>query len=861
MGKASLRAKLLLAAGLAAICVPEQAVCQRGARIEVDLGEQTLDEALRSVGRQSGREIIYPAAVVAGRRISRVSGVMTGDEAISLLLRGTGLRAEFRNDIVVIRDPDAPHRADANEGEEAGTVVVTGSRIRGATAIGPTRTITRERATAEGLTDLGQVARSLAQNFNGGQNPGVVGTPQGSENVTSSTALNLRGLGQDATLTLLNGHRLAYDAVTQGVDISAIPLLAVERLEVVTDGASALYGSDAVGGVANIVLRRDYDGMLASARIATTLEGGGQADQLGLLAGRVWSTGGFMAALDYSHTTAINAGQRVFARSLDPSATLLPGQKQYSGVIAGHQELGSGWNVSLDTQFTRRTAIVSTPFLSPGDVRTAGSITSRRVGSYSVSPSVEGAIGTWRIKLGGTLGESLTNATLSLFSGGVPLVRNRVRYENELRTAEASAEGPLVALPAGDARLAIGAGVRHVSLDGSILSTAGTITRTTLSVSRAQDVKYGFVEASIPLVAPGQSIGFVNRLVLNAAARFEHYEVEGDVVTPKLGVRYDPIVGLSLRASWGRSFKAPTLSQETQDTRGLLLPATYFRPGAPAVGPVLLLAGGGRGLSPEKATTWTAGFRLGADGTEGAAFEANVFQVRYRDRVLAPIIDNTGSFRGAYASLVTLAPAAAQVAALVRDLPQGLINQTGAGFNPATVVAIVDNRLANVARQDARGVDAQFTYEASGRGGSRIGIVAAVTYLESEQQFVAGQPSIQRAGTIFDPPHWRGRVGVSWTHGPLQLAGVASYIGENVDDRFSPSYDVDSYASLDLTARLARLTERGPLAGVDVLLSATNLTGERPGRIRTTDPASTPFDSTNHPSTGRVVSLTLTKRW
>src|SRR3546814_14406823 len=106
-------------------------------------------------------------------------------------------------------------------------------------------------------------ARSLVQNYSGGQNPGIAASGQGgSENVTSSSALNLRGLGADATLTLFNGHRVAYDAISQGVAITAIPLAAIDRVEVVTDGSSALYGSDAVGGVANEILLKNYDDAL-----------------------------------------------------------------------------------------------------------------------------------------------------------------------------------------------------------------------------------------------------------------------------------------------------------------------------------------------------------------------------------------------------------------------------------------------------------------------------------------------------------------------------------------------------------------------------------------------------------------------
>src|SRR3546814_5076716 len=74
-----------------------------------------------------------------------------------------------------------------------------------------------------------------------------------------------------------------YDGAFQGVDISAIPLAALDRLEIVADGASALYGSDAVGDVANIILRRDFDGIWSSARISGTTEGGNFQQQYGLV--------------------------------------------------------------------------------------------------------------------------------------------------------------------------------------------------------------------------------------------------------------------------------------------------------------------------------------------------------------------------------------------------------------------------------------------------------------------------------------------------------------------------------------------------------------------------------------------------
>src|SRR3546814_5063944 len=112
--------------------------------------------------------------------------------------------------------------------------------------------ITQEDMRLAGHNDLGDVMRALPQNFSGGQNPGVLigaGGVVANQNITGGSSLNLRGLGPDATLTLLNGARLAYDGFTQATDVAVIPVAAIDRMEVLLDGASALYGSDAVGGV------------------------------------------------------------------------------------------------------------------------------------------------------------------------------------------------------------------------------------------------------------------------------------------------------------------------------------------------------------------------------------------------------------------------------------------------------------------------------------------------------------------------------------------------------------------------------------------------------------------------------------
>src|SRR3546814_5884997 len=118
--------------------------------------------------------------------------------------------------------------AAATQGSEE-SIVVTGTRIDGAPSAAPVITITSQDIKNAGLADLGEVARSLPQNFGGGQNPGI-GSAQGTQNenvnVNGASTFNLRGIGPNATLTLLNGNRFAYSGTNSVIDVSAIPATA-----------------------------------------------------------------------------------------------------------------------------------------------------------------------------------------------------------------------------------------------------------------------------------------------------------------------------------------------------------------------------------------------------------------------------------------------------------------------------------------------------------------------------------------------------------------------------------------------------------------------------------------------------------
>jgi len=161
-------------------------------------------------------------------------------------------------------------------------IEVTGSHIKRLDTEGasPVTTITRKELDKSGYTSVSDVLRDTGMNSFGSQRESSnSGAPAGNAEVS------LRGLGSDNTLVLLNGQRLPTDAVTGAVDLNLIPMAAVERIEVLKDGASAIYGSDALGGVVNIITRKDFQGTEVSVEQTTPSLRGGKQDNISIVNG------------------------------------------------------------------------------------------------------------------------------------------------------------------------------------------------------------------------------------------------------------------------------------------------------------------------------------------------------------------------------------------------------------------------------------------------------------------------------------------------------------------------------------------------------------------------------------------------
>lgn len=851
----------LLAGAAPALC-PVYALAANEPAYTFALPEENLGDALRAIATRAGLEL-YASADDVNRAVSKpLRGTFTAREAIGKLLEGTGLVARFSEGAVVIRKSEQSDAAEAGE-VTSSAIVVTGTHIRGAIPSAPVRTASREDIEEQGHSDLGDFIRSIPENFSGGQNPGVTGggsQGDGNENDSSSSALNLRGLGPAATLTLLNGHRMAYDTVAQGVDISQIPLAAIDRIEVVTDGSSALYGSDAVGGVANVILRRDYRGALVSARLGGSTDGGNFQQQYDVLTGSRWDSGGVMVAGSYSNVTAVTARERDYARSLDNSATLDPWRRQYSFLAAGHQELTSRLGFEFDAQYNKRLTELASPFLTTSDVTTNGLLSRPKVQSATVSGTLRWDLGSsWTISATGVYGLSDNHIISHRYLSGAETLRSWLNYDNDVATGEIGGEGILLHLPGGDARLALGAGYRHIGLDVLVRQESAGITSVTKDITSGRRVWFGYGELSLPFVGEANRTALIERLQLDLAARYEDYPGTAKLMTPKIGLVYQPVPTVTIRASWGKSFKTQTLYQQYQYRQGSLTPSAFF-PGAPSNLPVLIVAGGNSNLKPEKATTWNAGVGLAPPSIPGFELEATWFDIRYRDRVVSPVSHLLAIFTDPiYADYVTLSPSASQVLAAVSDLPQGLTNQTGAAFDPSAVGALIDTSLQNAARQHIRGLDLAARYRIDLGGGDFLKFDGSASYLKSDQRLSAGYPLQQLAGTIFNPPHWRGRISATWRDDNVTLSALGSYIGGVTDNRFTPYEHVASFTTLDLVGQIRSQAQHGLASGLDFAVTVQNLFNAKPAVIRNVVAVYPPFDSTNYPSTGRVIAICVSK--
>lgn len=489
---------------------------------------------------------------------------------------------------------------------------------------------------------------------------------------------------------------------------------------------------------------------------------------------------------------------------------------------------------------------------------------------------------------------------LNVFCGGMAcndpatlafiLSRTDQTADFEYTNVTINGDGSLFDLPGGVVRLAIGAEYRYDKLDNSNGTTVFADARlSTLNLTGAnRDVLAGYGELYVPLVGAANSVTGVQRLELSLAARYEDYSDFGTTTNPKVGVTWAPIDALRVSATYGRSFRAPTLSDIDPASTGVrravaLTPAQAAAAGLPALPNLsaLLTQGGTEGIQPERAKTWS--FGIDFTPIPELALSASYYRIEYDGRIDSPAL-NAGvptalAQRDLYAPRLVLNPsyyASSTVSQAEFDAQAlAIIYSTRPAFSgvpPALsdIVAIVKGNRDNTGSLETSGIDFAVRYAGQlGFGGLRAGVSGTYVF-NYEYSILPTAPVIDYVNefnAIGSPLQFRARGELGVDIGGFSATAFVNYSNSyrfprNLLPPAAPArYErVDSYTTVDAT--LAYEFANGTaFEGMRLALSVQNLFDEDPPLVVNGGPSPILFDPTNASALGRLVSLQMTKRW
>jgi iron complex outermembrane receptor protein len=532
-----------------------------------------------------------------------------------------------------------------DEAQDLDRIQVTGSRIKRADIEGalPVTVITREQISASGDVSVAEFLRDTTFNSTGSFRP------QSGSSAQSFAEIDLRGLGSNRTLVLVDGRRAPKAPfVGSASDVNSIPLAAVERIEILTDGASAIYGSDAIGGVVNIITRKDYNGAEFTYGFSNPSYEGGETEEGSVIFGTSGDRGRLLAGASFSKRGMVYTRERPWGTTRgastfgnnyfvpgtgfvpvpngcnDPNFYISPNNGRcvynFNAVAAdeakitnqsafarGDYQINDDWSTYMSTTVSRVESFgryAPTPGVvlieqgSPNNpynqdvylyhrFAAAGNRdTNTDANVYDINFGFQGRVGEVDLDVGvrqteykylelgrnyivGALAEQYINdGRYNIFnpSGNDPAILNAIKAtinrESSWLTQEAYALAnfDLFEMAGGTSGMAIGAEFREetysdqydsLSEAGVILGSAGN------SAAGGRDVTSLYAEWLLPVL---------DNLEVSFAARYEDYSDYGTDLAPKVALRYQPLDSLTLRASWGEGFAAPTLDILTQKT-------------------------------------------------------------------------------------------------------------------------------------------------------------------------------------------------------------------------------------------------------------------------------------------------------
>lgn len=985
---------------LTSVSCPHLVLAQE-ARYSFELPEQDLASALRAYAKVTGQQVAFDGEHVRGRRSTPVIGSYSADGALSLLLRDTGLTVrQASQGVLIIEDAnrtaslnqaelstrsDALDDAKKKKAQEApDTIVVTGSHIRGVdTTVGSqVISIGREDIKSAGHATVRDVFEALPQNFGGGAT-GELSMDAGSRSdQTYGTTINLRGLGSVATLVLINGRRLPATGASNNItDVSIIPVTAINRIEILPDGASAVYGSDAVAGVVNFILRKDFEGLETTARYGAAVPGRFEEYQFSAAAGHKWQSGNVFLAYEFTHRDRIRATDREFSRSSDfrakgggdrrsiyanpgniinPSTSevlfaippgqngqnltadqllppsqanryeraeaidLLPRQKLHSVYGTAFQDISENLEFFAEGRFSKRkfnnrqlpSSVVlrvtpENPFYvdafgnnqpihvaysfhrdGPTDIRTGTVRNYAATAGFNLSHGDDWQTEAWASYVKEKSNRAYDGAVhygevvaalnetdpakafnpLGEGSNTHPDVIARIytnsadtRIEGAVRQANIVTTGSLLKINDEDVRFAAG-------LDGRIEKFSSTLIvrqkrDSDLSVKRRVGALFG--ELFVPVITESNNITGLNKLVISASIRHERYKDKSmrpvrqnrdslQSTDPRVGILWSIVDGFNVRASYGTSFRAPGLHLLTrQNSVGTVSLPDLTSPSGTTF--AMVVGGATDDITNETSDTFTTGVEL--QPTSNTNLKLNYFKIEFKNQVNEVNIP-TALTDPSYAVLVTRNPDLQQLteACSLAD-PNMLLTTPTNCTTPGIVQAIIDARARNFNSTIAEGFDFSASQRISAGQAGNLILSLNGTYIANYKNAISPRGQlISRLNTPSNPVDLRFRGSIAWM--PSDSTTISTYI--NYTDNYrDPAADrkIASNTTVDLTATHNFGRERGYiLRDLAVTFAVTNLFNDSPPFYENAATA-LGYDPANADASGRVVAVSLSKRW
>jgi iron complex outermembrane receptor protein len=826
-----------------------------------------LEPVLIAVGDEAGLHLASATYYLAGHTTPVLQGKYRFTEVLKKLLEGSGLTYKIEGTTFYVlpispqqRPPSRPKRppapvlraqddGGAAEVDEGMPSVTIGSHIPNSSDPKyppPPGIFTLRRAefVESDFQTLGEALRSLPANFPGGQNPGVI-SAGGSQNIGSLSGVSspdLHGMGASSTLTLVNGQRLATAESFGAVDLSLLPLSVVERVEVLTGGTSAIYGSDAVAGTVNVVLRDEFEGLEAKSALGRAVDGGGNLQHYSLIGGHNWDpASGWYAAGDCARQRSIDSSQRGFVPAAVAGTTLLPKTQDCSSVLNAKGQFQGGATASLVGVYTTR-----------GNDTTAnlGALSQGVSAAVHSSVTQYAAIGTFQKPFGADWAGTVTSSVSAdnvhspeqLIASGIPPVNESDHFDDRLRSIEMNAVGTLLHLPAGPWKLAAGSGYNEETF---LFSSSPP---QPVWIAQRRRIRYLFGEGLIPLWSSK-----VDSLSLRLAGRKSRYSDVGSTTNPKVTLQYQSAQNFSVGASWGTSYRAPTLVQQYNQSQTTL--KVISDPGVPSDSSLALFQfGGNPHLRPEVSSDVTVDFAFTPPTLPDTLVKITWYDINDRKRIEYPTT-NTGAPLSDpnVAPFVTRNPSTAPISQTLAESP--LNDQTAGAYLPGQAGVLIDDLEQNISHQRASGVDLFASYGHDTPIG-KLKTSASISYLDLWQQVTSVSRDERLSGTVFNPPMLRSRIGLTWNKGNYLGSLFFNYTGTSRDTQIDPAQHIGSWETFDLT--LGYIIPRSEHWGnTRFTLSAKNMLDRRPPFVSIHQQGSPAvnFDSTNASATGAFLTL------